>query len=269
MRSDAGPLVIIGGAEDRRGESKILRAFVELAGAEAARLVVVSVASSAPVEVAGEYTETFRRLGAADAQALHISARPDANKARALRAVEEATGVFFTGGDQLRITQLLGGTKLDLLLHHRHEEGMVVAGTSAGAAMMSSVMIGGGTLDIRKMRVGIVRLEAGMDFLPGVLIDQHFEERGRLRRLLAAVAQHPHDLGLGLDEDTAVVVRDRAFEVVGSGSVTVIDAGGMTFTNLGELAEDDLLAICGVKVHVLPEGFRFDLRNRTPMLLED
>ena len=267
MNEETGALVIIGGAEDRGGECRILREVVGLAGGDEARIAVVAAASSAPSEVGAAYAETFRRLGAADAQALAVSTRADANKARTLKAVEEATGVFFTGGDQLRITQLLGGTKLDMALHRRRERGLVLAGTSAGAAMMSSVMIGGG-LPVRQMRLGLVRLEAGMDFLPGVLIDQHFEERGRLRRLLAAVAQHPHDLGLGIDEDTAVVVRDRVLEVFGSGSVTVIDAGGMTYTNLDD-REDALLAICGVRIHVLPEGFRFDLRNRTPLLLED
>ena len=267
MKEEAGALVIIGGAEDRAGGCKILREFVRLAGGEEARLAVVAVASQAPAETGASYVETFLRLGAADAQLLDINTRPDANKARALKAVEEATGVFFTGGDQLRITQLLGGTKLDITLHRRHEAGLVLAGTSAGAAMMSSVMIGGG-LPMKQMRLGLVWLEAGMDFLPGVLIDQHFEERGRLRRLLVAVAQHPHDLGLGIDEDTAVVVRDRSFEVLGSGSVTVVDAGGMTYTNLDD-EEDALLAISGVRIHVLPEGFRFDLRNRTPLMHED
>ncbi|HEV2761522.1 MAG TPA: cyanophycinase [Pyrinomonadaceae bacterium] len=267
MKQEAGALVIIGGAEDREGECRVLREFVRLAGGEEARLGIVAVASDAPAEVGASYVETFLRLGAAEAVALDISTRQDSNKARTLKIVEEATGVFFTGDDQLRITQLLGGTKLDIALHRRHEAGLALAGTSAGAAMMSSVMIGGG-LPVKQMRLGMVWLEAGMDFLPGVLIDQHFEERGRLRRLLVAVAQHPHDLGLGIDEDTAVVVRERRLEVFGSGSVTVVDAGGMTYTNLDD-DEDALLAISGVKIHVLPEGFGFDLRNRTPLMLED
>jgi cyanophycinase len=126
---------------------------------------------------------------------------------------------------------------------------------------MSSVMITGGPAT-SALRAGGVELGPGMEFIPGVLIDQHFEERGRLRRLLSAVAQHPHDIGLGVDENTAAVVSGRRLEVIGTGAVTVIDAGDISYTNLSELEKDDLLAICGVKIHVLPAGHRFDLQSR-------
>jgi cyanophycinase len=261
----AGPLVIIGGAEDREGESAILREFARLAGGARARLVIISVASDAPRELESLYERTFRRLGSRRVRALDLAGRDDANGEEAFAAVESATGVFFTGGNQLRITRLLGGTRLDTALHRRREEGLVVAGTSAGAAMMSSVMIVG-SAPTMTLRAGVVELGSGLGFLPGVLIDQHFEQRGRLRRLLAAIAQHPHELGLGLDEDTGVVVDGHAFEVFGSGSVTVVDAGGLTHTNLGEAERHELLAICGVRIHVLPPGYRFDLQNRAPLL---
>src|SRR4051812_42386024 len=131
--------------------------------------------------------------------------------------------------------------------------------------MMSSVMITGSAPQMT-LRAGMVELGSGLGFLPGVLIDQHFEQRGRLRRLLAAIAQHPHELGLGIDEDTSVVVDGHTFEVFGTGSVTVVDAGGLTHTNLGEAERHELLAICGVRIHILPPGYRFDLQNRTPAL---
>jgi cyanophycinase len=150
------------------------------------------------------------------------------------------------------------------MLHKRHAGGLVLAGTSAGAAMMSSVMITGGP-DVSTLRAGSVELGPGMEFVPGVLIDQHFEERGRLRRLLSAIAQHPHDIGLGIDEDTAAIVIGHILEVVGAGTVTIIDAGNLTYTNLNELDKHDLLAICGVKIHILPAGYRFDLQNREPV----
>ena len=137
----------------------------------------------------------------------------------------------------------------------------MLAGTSAGAAVMSSVMITGGPT-VSTLRAGGVELGPGMEFIPGVLIDQHFEERGRLRRLLSAVAQHPHDIGLGIDENTAAVVSGQRLEVIGTGTVTIIDAGDITYTNLKELEKDDLLAICGVKIHILPAGYGFDLRSR-------
>jgi cyanophycinase len=134
--------------------------------------------------------------------------------------------------------------------------------------MMSSVMIMGGRPETA-FRVGIVELGPGMGFLDGVFIDQHFEERGRVRRLLLAVAQYPHEIGLGVDESTAVVVRGREFEVLGEGSVTVIDAGGMTYTNLASLKREDILTLFGVKIHILAEGYRFDLRNRVPLIEGD
>ncbi|HEV7889977.1 MAG TPA: cyanophycinase [Pyrinomonadaceae bacterium] len=263
--SRAGRLVIIGGAEDRDGQSEILREFVRLAGGARARVVVISVASDAPAEVASVYVKTFKRLGVRDVRALDIAGRADASGESAAAAVREATGVFFTGGNQLRITRLLGGTLLDTTLHRCHEDGLVLAGTSAGAAMMSSVMIVGSAPTLT-LRAGMVELGSGLGFLPGVLIDQHFEQRGRLRRLLAAIAQHPHELGVGIDENTAAVVEGHTLEVTGSGSVTIIDAGGLTHTNLGEAQRHELLAICGVRVHVLPAGYRFDLQNREPLL---
>ncbi|HWS56009.1 MAG TPA: cyanophycinase [Pyrinomonadaceae bacterium] len=260
-----GELVIIGGAEEREGPSEILREFVRLAGGKRARIVLVAVASEAPAEVEKTYLAAFRRLGARSVRALGVSARADANDEETLRAVREATGVFFTGGNQLRLSRLLGGTRLDTELHLQREGGLVLAGTSAGAAMMSSVMIAGNAPTLT-LRAGMVELGSGLGFLPGVLIDQHFEQRGRLRRLLAAIAQYPHELGLGIDEDTAAVVSGRVLEVFGHGSVTVIDAGGLTHTNLGEVERHELLAICGVRVHILPAGYRFDLQNRAPIV---
>jgi cyanophycinase len=259
-----GELVIIGGAEDRDGKSDILREFVRLAGGKRAKIVLISVASEAPAEVEASYLKAFRRLGARSVRALGVSAREDANSEDTLRAVRDASGVFFTGGNQLRITRLVGGTRLDTELHLHREGGLVIAGTSAGAAMMSSVMITGSAATMT-LRAGVVELGSGLGFLPGVLIDQHFEQRGRFRRLLAAIAQHPHELGLGIDEDTAVVVSDHTLQVFGHGSVTIIDAGGLTHTNLGEVERHELLAVCGVRVHILPAGYRFDLQNRAPL----
>lgn len=268
MKQNAGPLVIIGGAEDKTGECEILRRFVELAGGGSARIVIIAVASGHPAEVAAGYVDVFTGLGAQSVRKLSISHRGHANHANAVEVIKKATGIFFTGGNQVRITSLLGGTKLDTILHRRHEEGLVLAGTSAGAAMMSSVMIIGGLTE-NFFRVGIVELSSGMEFISGVLIDQHFEQRGRLRRLLSAVAQHPHDIGLGVDENTAAVVRDGILEVIGENTVTVIDAGELSFTNLPNLDENDILTLCGVKIHILARGYRFDLRDRRPLIEEE
>jgi len=261
----SGALVIIGGSEDHFNERKILREFVRLAGESKANIVIITVASENQSEVGDKYTEVFKSLGVPEARALKINKRSDANARSAVEMIERATGVFFTGGNQLRITMLLGGTKVDTALHRRNEDGLVLAGTSAGAAMMSTVMITGGNSDTA-FRVGLVELSPGMGYIGGVLIDQHFEERGRLRRLLLAVAQYPQEIGLGIDENTAVICYDQEFEVMGQGSVTVVDAGGMTYTNLETLNKEEILTLCGIKIHILSEGYRFDLRNREPII---
>jgi cyanophycinase len=264
--AEAGALLIIGGAEDKQGECAILREFVALAGGARARVVVIAVASEQQTNLSNVYLDVFRRLGVEDARTLGVAHRERANAPSAVESIERATGVFFTGGSQLRITRLLGGTLLDRVLHRRHDAGLVLAGTSAGAAMMPGVMIAGGVEPVTSLRAGAVELAPGMEFASGVIIDQHFEERGRLRRLLAAVAQHPRDLGVGIDEDTAVVVRGGKFRVIGAGAATVVDASEMTHTNLASVERNALLAVSGVRIHVLPAGYGFDLHDRAVVL---
>ena len=258
-----GQLVVIGGAESRREQSIILAEFVRRAGGAAARIVVFPIASQTPIQTGGKYQDIFGRLGVEEVEVAQIASRADANSEPVLAAVEAASGVFFTGGDQRRITSILGGTEVDSLLHSRVEQGLVLAGTSAGAAMMASTMIVGGIPEAT-LRVGMVELGPGMEFLSGVIVDQHFEERGRLRRLLSAVAQYPHELGVGIDEDTALIVDGHHARVLGSGSVTIVDASSLSYTNIAEngVHKNDVLALCGIRLHVLPGGYRFDLAKR-------
>jgi cyanophycinase len=261
---ERGPLIIIGGSEDRTGACVCLNEFVRLSGGPKARIVVLTVASQHPREVGAEYLEVFQRLGAKQVQVLDARDREQVLAAELVEALEHATGVFFTGGDQLRITNLLGGTPADQVLHRRHEEGMVLAGTSAGAAMMSGTMIVHGHSEATP-RVGIVRIGPGMEFMRGTIIDQHFGQRGRGGRLLTALAQYPHQLGIGIDEDTALVVSGEDFEVIGSGGVAVFDAGAATYNDVLERHERQHVAICDVKLHVLTAGFRFNLLERRPI----
>ncbi|GAX88675.1 cyanophycinase [Effusibacillus lacus] len=265
MSQRPGHLVVIGGAEDKKGECKILREFVRLSGGPRARIVVMTVATELPLEVGAEYMEVFDRIGVEDVRTFDVSNRANANAESAVKAIEKATGVFFTGGDQVRITNLLGGTKIDAILHKRHEEGMVLGGTSAGASMMSNIMIIEGEPETNP-RLGAVEMGAGMEFIPGVVIDQHFAQRGRIGRLLSAVAKYPHHLGIGIDENTALLLKDHVFEVIGDGAVTVLDAGAMTYSNAPGLHNNDNLAMCGIVIHVLPAGYRFHLRERTPVI---
>lgn len=258
-----GPLLIVGGAEDRRG--RILERFVALAGGRSARIVVLTTAASQPEQTGETYRQDFVRLGAGSVEVLEISQRPEASSPEARRAVAGASGVFFTGGDQLRVTSALGGTPLDAVLRRRWLEGAVVAGTSAGASAMSETMIVEGDSDDAPKKCTI-KMAPGMGFLEGVVVDQHFAQRGRLGRLLAALAQNPKVLGLGIDEDTSVVVLpDKTLWVVGSQTVTVLDGRGIVETNASESSPDEALVLTDVILHVLPDGYGFDLRTRRPL----
>lgn len=264
MQKPPAPLVIVGGAEDKRGECRILREFLKLGGGPHARVLVITVATELPIDVGMEYVDVFRNLGAQDVRTFDVSDRGAANRDSVLAFIRDATCVFFTGGDQLRITKLLGGTRIDAALHQALAQGTVLGGTSAGASMMSSTMIVEGESETNP-RIGIVDMAPGMEFLEGVVIDQHFAERGRLGRLLSAVTQYPHHLGLGIDENTAIVADSGVFRVIGEGAVSVVDAGSLTFSNLDEVHRDESLALCDVRLHILPEGYGFDLVSRRPI----
>jgi cyanophycinase len=225
----------------------------------------MTVATDEPKEVGSEYQRTFRRLGAKSVRVVDVSARSDSSDRKLLSTLKQATGVFFTGGDQLHVTSLIGGSEMDLLLHQLYEQGVVIGGTSAGAAMMSNSMFVRGSGE-ENPRLENLQLGPGVEFLLGGMIDTHFSQRGRHGRLISAVAQYPHDLGIGIDENTALVVKDGIFEVLGEGAVTVIDAGELTYTNVPDLERDESLALYNVKLHILPAGHCFSLGERRPII---
>lgn len=260
-----GQLVIIGGAEDREGECKILREFVRRAGGLQARIAVMTVATGLPAEVGRTYTTAFERLGVESIRIVDTDRREDGADPKALEAIQQATGVFFTGGNQARITELLKDTELDATLHQRFAEGIVVGGTSAGAAMMPDMMIVEGESETNP-RMEVVRMDRGMGFLPNVVIDQHFAQRGRLGRLLSALAQQPASLGFGIDEDTAIAINGKDLEVMGEGAVTIVDVANITHSNVDDLLKDEPLALCNATLHILPHGYRFDLEKRQPVV---
>ncbi len=262
----AGTLLIIGGAEDKEGDCLILRKFVQLAGGPRARIVIMTSATAHPREVGSQYQEIFDRLGVEEVQILDIPSREEANQSRGGEIIRQASGIFFTGGDQLRITSLIGGTAVDAALHRAYAAGIIIAGTSAGASAMSETMIVEGNSDDAPKK-NTLKMAPGMGLIKEVVVDQHFAQRGRLGRLLTAVAQNPNMLGVGIDEDTAVVVTaDGQFEVIGSQTVTVVDGQTISFTNVSELEPSQPLALTNVILHILPAGFRFDLNERSPVL---
>ncbi|BAU67311.1 cyanophycinase [Stanieria sp. NIES-3757] len=256
-----GQLIIIGGAEDKEGDCTILREFVRRAGGRGAKIAVMTVATSLPGEVGADYRDIFERLGVERVDIVDTERREDASEPRFLEMIKETTGVFFTGGDQARVTNVLKDTEMDRLLHEKFKQGLIVAGTSAGAAMMPDIMIVEGEAETNP-RLETVTLEPGMGFLPGVAIDQHFAQRGRLGRLISALIQQPAVLGFGIDENTAIAVKGDEIEVIGEGAITIIDVASITHTNVDETLHDESLALCGAKLHVIPHGYRFDLRKR-------
>lgn len=260
-----GPLVIIGGAEDREGDCVVLREFVRAAGGVKANIAVMTAATEFPAEVGETYARAFQRLGAETVNLVHTDRRDDAEAEHNLRYAEEATGIFFTGGDQSRIVEFIKDTSLDRIIQRRHRTGVVIGGTSAGAAMMPDQMIIGGA-SVSNPTVDAVELGPGMGFLPGVVVDQHFSQRGRLGRLLAALVLEPAVLGLGIDEDTGIIVNGDEFQVIGSGTVTVVDESTATHNNLEGLLRDEPIALCNIKLHILPQGYRFNWKTHEPML---
>lgn len=256
-----GILMAIGGAEERTPESPILKEFVRLAGGKRANIVVMTVATDSPEEVGAEYIEVFEKIGVKSVQAVDVSSRADAIAEENIKAVREASGLFFTGGDQLHITSLIGGTELQKAIHEIYEKGVIIGGTSAGAAMMSNSMILQGDGE-EAPKLGAVEMGPGMDLIVGCMIDTHFSQRGRHGRLLTAVAHYPQDMGIGLDENTAMIVDKGEMRVMGTGAVTIIDAGGMTYANTPYVEKGQNLALADVRVHVVCEGEKFNLFER-------
>ena len=257
-----GNLVIIGGAEDKHGESSILAEVVEIIGGENAQIGIFTTATQDPEEVGEEYQDVFLRLGVKKTEIFNIQTRYDADRESNVEKIGDLTGCFFTGGDQLRITSILGGTRSYAAIHSAFVKGTAIIGTSAGASVMCSTMIVEGE-DNEAARKCTLKMAPGLNILAGVIIDQHFGQRGRLGRLLCGVAGNPGILGIGIDEDTAICVYPQQyFEVWGNNAVTIIDGKSIMNTNVSELEPEEILTITNVRVHVLSKGYGFDLKKR-------
>ncbi len=267
MSAAKGCLIIIGGAEDKQGDSAVLRQAPALLGSDD-RLTILTTATEQPEQAAAEYTEVFRRLGVKHTGALNINTRRDANDEAMCAAIRASTCIFMTGGDQLRITSILGGTAASRELKALYLAGGIVMGTSAGASVMSSTMVVEG-IDREPARKCTLKMAPGLGLVDNAIVDQHFNERGRFGRLLCGVAENPDALGIGIDEDTAVkVTPDCCFEVIGTNAVTVIDGSSISSSNVSELKPNELLAIAGVTVHALPAGYGFDMKKREVLRLK-
>lgn len=262
-----GTLIIIGGHEDREGRKTILREVARRVGK--GRLVVTTVASHKPEGYFEQYDRAFRDLELTDLCELYLQTRQEASGEEAISLLDGATGVFFSGGDQTRITSQIGDTPLMRRIEEIYHAGGVIAGTSAGASAMCETMLVSGS-SRESHRIGDLHMAPGLGLIPNVIIDQHFAERGRMGRLLGAVSQNPRMLGIGIDEDTAIVVESpQEFRVVGNGAVYVVDGESITYSNVAEEREDRALTLYNVRLHVLSHGDVFDIPTRRPRLPED
>lgn len=256
-----GWIIPIGGAENKENDRHILERFVRVSGGPDADIVVIPTASRLH-ETGPRYEKLFRDLGAERVSVMDFDTRRDCQEPGRLERLEQASGIFFTGGNQLRLTTLLGGTPVAKLIRVRNAHGVTVGGTSAGASILSEHMIAFGD-EGSSVISGSVRLAPGLGLTNRFIIDQHFRQRDRLGRLLTALAYNPFAVGIGLDEDTAAFIGpDETVEVEGSGGVTIVDASDVAFSSMDNVSEGQPVCLLGLKLHILVAGATFNLHTR-------
>lgn len=257
-----GPLIAIGGAEDKSSDLEILSRVFSLAPKDNFEVAVIATASSIPEDLLPAYKAAFKRLGAKKIHALDIRDREQAANPATVEKIRQCGVVFFTGGDQLRLTNVLGGSPVLKAIRERHAGGMVVAGTSAGAVALSATMIYNGAA-ADALRKGAVKMASGFGFVEGVIIDSHFLERGRFTRLMEAGATNPEQLGIGLGEDAAVIVHpNRILEAIGPGHVVVVDSWELASSNVADVETGEPVAVEHVIMHALIDGHGFNIDRR-------
>ena len=256
-----GCIIPIGGAENKDGDRPILTHFAGLAGGADARLAVIPTASEM-ADTGHRYADLFRELGVGHIDVLPMTERAHAQRPDYLAVVEQSTGIFITGGNQLRLSTILGGTRLARAIRRRNAAGVPVAGTSAGAAILPEHMIAGGEPGATPTATGVL-LAPGLGLTNRLIVDQHFRQRDRLGRLLSAVSYNPFVVGVGLDEDTALCLRpDGVFEVYGSGAVTIVDPSDLVYSSMDTAMPGEPVNLIGLTLHVLGAGGRFDTSTR-------
>ncbi len=258
---ERGFVIPIGGAEERVETPVILQRFVALCGGDNARIVIIPTASQ-QAETGPNYEAVFSELGVKAATSLPIESREDAQRSDYLEAIEEATGIFITGGNQLRLSTILGGTPVAQCIRKANAAGVHVAGTSAGAAIMPEHMIAGGPTGALPNEQGVT-LAPGLGLINKLILDQHFSQRNRLGRLLSAVSYNPFASGIGICEDTAAFIGpDEMLEVVGSGNITVIDPSDLKYSSMAEANTGESITLIGLKLHMLSDGAKYCLDSR-------
>jgi cyanophycinase len=256
-----GYIVPVGGAEEKIGDVAILRRFADLCGGSACRIAIIPTASQL-AETGARYEELFHSLGVKVARSLPIASRADCERPEWLAVLDEVEGIFLTGGNQLRLSTMIGGTQVAKAIRRRNREGVHVAGTSAGAAFLCEHMIAFGR-EGASPRAKIVTLAPGLGLTNRMIIDQHFRQRDRLGRLLTALAYNPFAIGIGLDENTAGFIGpDETLEVVGGGALTIVDSSELEFSSMAKVRKNDPVCLIGLRLHILDHGSTFNLHTR-------
>ncbi|MFC4699534.1 cyanophycinase [Glaciecola siphonariae] len=256
-----GYVIPIGGAEEKLDNPEILAKFVALCGGEDGVITVIPTASQLD-DTGARYQKIFDDIGVKKSFSLPITERADAQNPSYVKTLEKSTGIFVTGGNQLRLSTILGGTPIARAIRQLNAQGVHYAGTSAGAAIVSQHMITGGNTGIVPTEDG-VNLAPGMGLINTIVVDQHFNQRNRLARLLSAVSYNPFLIGIGLDEDTAAFIdHNNVFTTVGSGAITVVDPSDIEYSSMAEARTGDALTLLNVKLHILASGGRFDISER-------
>ena len=256
-----GRLVAIGGAEDKDLDTEILRRVLAFAAPEQPQVAVITTASSIPADVFAEYRKVFERLGAGEVMDVRVRERADAADPAMIDMIARSDVIFISGGDQMRLTSIFGGSPALAAIRKRYDEGAVIAGTSAGAACQSTTMVYGGNAT-DSLRKGAVRMTAGFGLIDGVIIDTHFLERGRFSRLMEVGATNPEYLGVGLGEDAAVLFEDGTIHAFGPGHVILVDSSRITGSNVSALAEGEAVSVHDVTMHALVDGNAYSLSDR-------
>jgi cyanophycinase len=258
-----GLLVAVGGNEDKVQDLYVLRRVVELCEKSSVNIEIITTASELPEEMEEMYSKAFLKIGNTKFQFIHINNRAQAEEEKYLKRIHKADIIFFTGGDQLRITSILGGTSfLNTIIQKYYKEKCIVAGTSAGATAMSQTMIydGGASEALVK---GNVKLTAGIGFINNVTIDSHFIKRGRFGRLMEVIASNPSYLGIGLGEDTGIIIKNGSLiETIGNGLVVVFEGTHIRYSNIATIKLGEAIVVEGMSVHTLINGYGYDLKKR-------
>ncbi|MGA1849011.1 MAG: cyanophycinase [Thermoplasmatota archaeon] len=269
-RAPKGVLVAVGGNEDKEHDLFILRSIKSLVKKELVRIEVITTASEIPEEVGQLYVKAFEKIGGNHLGLMNIRTRDQAEEPEMLSRIKEADIIFFSGGDQLRITSILGGSPILKEIRRRYmEEFCIVAGTSAGASAMSETMIYDGDSGEALLK-GTVHITGGIGLINRVIIDSHFIKRGRFSRLMQVISMNPGYIGLGLGEDTGVVVeRGRTLRAIGNGLVVIFDGQHMRYSNVTRIRDGEAIAIDNMHVHTIVKGHGYDLFERRYLKPED